>query len=89
MKWQVKEDEIVCVFYLKHQNDWQKNKNINHLMNLLHCAGYTTRDETSTRMRIDNFMYLHTGHGLSHPAKQSRDVYIRLYSQFKERNEGE
>ena len=76
MKWSVKEDEIVCKFYLSHQNNWSANIDI--VMDELRAAGFTFRDESSTRMRVANVAYLHTGVGLSNASKQTKAVYKRL-----------
>ena len=76
MKWSIKEDEIVCKFYLSHQSNWSANIDI--VMGDLRAAGFTLRDESSTRMRIANVAYLHTGVGLSNASKQTRVVYNRL-----------
>ena len=75
MKWSIKEDEMVCSFYLSHCNNWRSNVEL--LMNELATAGFT-RDESSTKMRISNYAYLHTGVGLSNASKQTQEVYIRL-----------
>lgn len=75
MRWNIKEDEIVCAFYLKHQNDWRNN--IHVVMDELKQNGFVDRDENSTRMRLANFAYIHTGKGLTHPSKQSRKVYSK------------
>ncbi len=76
MKWAEKEDEIVCKFYLKHQNDWWNNIDI--VMDELKQAGFVNRDSNSTRMRLANFSYIHTGQGLSKPSKQSRNIYDKI-----------
>ena len=76
MKWSIKEDEIVCGYYLKHCDDWRNHLDL--LMNELKAAGFPNRDLSSTKMRISNYSSLHTGVGLNHSSKQSRAVYQRL-----------
>ena len=76
MRWEVKEDEIVCGFYLEHQNSWRHY--IQDLMDELKTAGYINRDESSTRMRVSNYAYLHTGVGLSKTCRQEEKVYNSL-----------
>lgn len=76
MKWDIKEEEIIVKFYLSHQNNWRSH--INVVMNELRNAGFTSRDEVSTTMRISNVASLHTGIGLSNASKQTKNVYNRL-----------
>ena len=76
MKWSIKEDEIVCAYYLKHCNDWQSHLDL--LMDELKKAGFPNRDLNSTKMRISNYSSLYTGVGLNHPSRQSKEVYQRL-----------
>ncbi|MFY9537471.1 MAG: hypothetical protein WAQ13_03790 [Bacilli bacterium] len=76
MKWSIKEEEIVCKFYLSHQDSWRAN--IDVVMNELRVAGFASRDESSTRMRISNIASLHTGVGLANASKQTVAVYNRL-----------
>ena len=76
MKWDYKEVVIVVKFYLKHVNDWREN--IDLVMNELKSNGFANRDEPSTRMRISNIAYLHTGVGLSKASKKTKDVYNKL-----------
>lgn len=75
MKWSY-EDKIVCFFYLNHVANWKEN--FNQVMIELHSNGYPNRDESSTRMRISNYSYLHTGKGLSNASKQSEKIYNLL-----------
>lgn len=75
MKWSIKE-EIVCKFYLDHQDSWRAN--IDVVMDELRVAGFTLRDESSTIMRISNVASLHTGVGLANASKQTVEVYNRL-----------
>lgn len=81
MKWALEEDEIVCAFYLSHYCDWRTN--ISLLMKELSLAGYTNRDESSAKMRVSNYAYLHTGVGLSNASKQTQTVYERLKKEKK------
>ena len=76
MKWSIKEDEIVCKFYMNHKNDWRINIGI--VMDELKKAGFVNRDIASTKMRISNYAYLHTGVGLSNASKQSQKVYNNI-----------
>lgn len=76
MTWSYEEDEIVCRFYLKHPDNWKQC--FNQVMDELHSYGYINRDEKSTKMRISNYSYLHTGKGLSKASKQSRAVYSSM-----------
>lgn len=76
MTWTIKEDEIVCNFYLKYRNSWKSN--IRVVMNELKSAGFSKRDPNSVKMRLSNYEYLDTGKGLSNAAKQSADVYNRM-----------
>ena len=79
MKWSVKEDEIVCKFYMKNVNDWRMK--IDVVMDELKNAGFINRDVSSTKMRISNFAYLHTGVGLSNASKQSQNIYNAIIKQ--------
>jgi hypothetical protein len=76
MKWSIKEEEIVCKFYLEHQNDWKQHIDI--VMKELSNNGFKSRTEISVKMRISNISNLHTGIGLSHVSKQTRETYNRL-----------
>lgn len=76
MRWELQEDQIVCKFYLEHQSSWRDNISI--LMSELKEAGFTDRDEPSTKMRISNYEYLHAGVGLANASKQSQKVYKSL-----------
>ena len=69
MKWSIKEEEIVRKFYLNHQDSWRAN--IDVVMDELRVAGFTSRDESSTRMRISNVASLHTGVGLANTSVNS------------------
>ena len=71
MKWEFEEDFIVCKFYLSHVDSWKQH--IDEVLAELNIRGFT-RDKNKVQMRISNFEYLHTGHGLCHPAKQSRRI---------------
>ena len=74
MNWSFEEDYLVCKFYIENSEDW-KDK-LDSLMRLLWEHGFRDRDKASTRMRIQNYVYLHNGNGgLSNVAKQSRDIY--------------
>lgn len=65
---------IVCKFYIEHEDGWRDN--LDCLMQLLWEHGFKDRDKSSTRMRIQNYEYLHKGNiGLSNVAKQSREIY--------------
>ena len=68
----IKEDEIVCKFYMNHQKDWRTNIDI--VMDELKQAGFANRDIASTKMRISNYAHLHTGVGLKNASKQSQKV---------------
>ena len=76
MKWELKEEEILVKFYLKHVNDWKNN--IDELMIELTKNGFENREKNSARMRVSNVAYLHTGNGLSNASKQTKEVYNRL-----------
>ena len=76
MKWELKKEEILVKFYLKHVNDWKNN--IDELMIELTKNGFENRDKNSARMRVSNVAYLHTGNGLSNASKQTKEVYNRL-----------
>ncbi|MBQ8142006.1 MAG: hypothetical protein IJ194_02465 [Bacilli bacterium] len=76
MKWDMREDEIVCKYYLLHIKDFRRNIDI--LMEELKKAGYSQRDISSTKMRLANYAYLHTGVGLSKASNQSRIVYQKM-----------
>lgn len=71
MKWEFEEDFIVCKFYLSHVNSWKEH--IDEVLAELNTEGFT-RDKNKVQMRISNYEYLHIGHGLCHPAKQSRRI---------------
>ena len=71
--WSLKEDCIVCEFYLNRVDTWQSSVDI--LMSILKDAGFGARERTAVIMRVQNYAYLHTGHGLSNASKQSRIVY--------------
>lgn len=47
-------------------------------MSELKVAGFTDRDEPSTKMGISNYEYLHTGDCLANASKQSQKVYKSL-----------
>ena len=76
MKWSLKEDEIVCAFYLSHTDNWRSN--IDLLMGKLKEAGFVVRDENSAKMRVSNYAFLHTGIGLSNASVQSKNIYVKL-----------
>ncbi len=76
MKWSFKEDYLVGKFYLSHTEIWKAD--IDELMLLLKEYGFGNRGKRTVELRIQNFEYLHTGRGLSHIAKQTRDVYEGL-----------
>ena len=71
--WSPKEDSIVCKFYLSHINTWKSH--IDSLIVELKDAGFGSRDKSAVVMRIQNYAYLHTGHGLSNASNQSRIIY--------------
>ena len=71
MKWEFEEDFIVCKFYLSHVDSWKEH--IGEVLAELYTEGFT-RDKNKVQMRISNYEYLHIGHGLCHPAKQSRRI---------------
>ena len=79
MKWSIKEDEIVCRFYLNHLDDWRLN--IDVVMNELKQSGFVNCDISSTMMHISNYAYLHTGVGLSNVSKQTQSVYKNVINQ--------
>ena len=79
MKWSIKEDEIVCKFYMNHLDDWRSN--IDVVMNELKQSGFVNRDISSTMMRISNYAYLHTGVGLSNASKQTQSIYKKVINQ--------
>ena len=56
--------------------NWKEH--INSLINELSLDSFPNRDLNSTKMRISNIEYLHTGVGLSKASKQTRDVYNSL-----------
>ncbi|MBQ2908898.1 MAG: hypothetical protein IJA76_04225 [Clostridia bacterium] len=73
-KWAFEEDYLVCKFYIDHEDNWKEK--LDYLMELLWEHGFRDRDKASTRMRIQNYVYLHEGdRGLSNVAKQSREIY--------------
>ncbi len=74
MNWAFEEDYIVCKFFMENQVLWKDNMDC--LMRILWEHGFKERDKASTRMRIQNYVYLHEGdRGLSNVAKQSREIY--------------
>lgn len=78
MKWSLKEDSIVCKFYLAHIDSWRDC--LDSLMEQLKELGFGARDRGSVKMRIQNYAYLHTGCGLANVATQSKTVY-RVFTQ--------
>lgn len=84
-KWAYAEDYTVCRFYLNHVNTWNADKAI--VMESLKYAGFPERNWSSVRMRIGNFIYVHTQgeSGLSGVAEQSKRVYKGLIGKY-ERN---
>ncbi len=74
--WLFEEDYIVCKFYLEHAQSWKEN--FESLMALLRDNDFLSRDKGSVRMRVQNYESLHTGKGLSHASKQSRDIYSAM-----------
>lgn len=76
MKWEMNEEIIVIKYYLNNTNNWREN--IDSLMKQLKDAGFVDRDINSVKMRISNVSSLHTGVGLSHASKQTRDLYEKL-----------
>ena len=78
MKWSLKEDSIVCKFYLAHIDSWRDC--LDSLMEQLKELGFGARDRGSVKMRIQNYAYLHTGSGLANVATQSKTVY-RVFTQ--------
>ena len=76
--WTFEEDELVCNFYLSNFHRWHSNSASNELLNLLKEKGYVNHSITCLHMKMANYSFLHTGYGLSHPSKQSKDVYNRL-----------
>lgn len=78
MKWDINEEIIVIKYYLNNVNKWREN--IDTLMKQLKDAGFVNRDINSVRMRISNISSLHTGAGLSHASKQTKDLYKNLKS---------
>ena len=80
MKWSYEEDYIVCKFYLSHTDSWKNC--MNELMSQLQSAGFGARGKGTVRMRIQNFVHLHTGGGLSNVANQSRTVYSTMSNQL-------
>lgn len=78
MKWSLKEDSIVCKFYLAHIDSWRDC--LDSLMEQLRELGFGARDRGSVKMRIQNYAYLHTGSGLANVATQSKTVY-RVFTQ--------
>ena len=71
--WSLKEDLVVCKFYLSNTNTWKSR--IDNLMVELKESGFGTRDKSAVVMRIQNYAYLHTGCGLSNASNQSRTIY--------------
>ena len=78
MKWEKDEETIVINYYLKNVNKWREN--LDDLMKQLKEAGFINRDINSVKMRISNVSSIHTGVGLSHASKQTRELYERLTS---------
>ncbi len=77
MNWTFEEDYLVCKFYMENIADW--NYKLDSLMRILREQGFRDRDKASTRMRIQNYVYLHEGNkGLSNVAQQSRDIYFAV-----------
>lgn len=77
MVWAFEEDYIVCKFYVEYEDDWKDN--LDYLMELLWEHGFKNRDKASTRMRVQNYEYLHKGNiGLSNAAKQSKEIYSAI-----------
>ena len=76
MKWESQEETIVIKYYLQNVNNWRDN--IDDSMKQLKEAGFINRDINSVRMRISNISSIHTGVGLSHASKQTRDLYDKL-----------
>jgi len=83
MEWELLEEKIVVNFYLRHVSNWQNN--MDEVMNEMKNAGYTSRDETSTHMRISNVSWLHTGIGLSNASKQTIETYKKMVTNLKKR----
>ena len=79
MKWSIKEDEIVCKFYINHLDDWRLN--IDVVMNELKQSGFVNRDVSSKMICISNHAYLHTGVGLSNASKQTQSIYKNVINQ--------
>ncbi len=79
MKWSIKEDGIVCKFYINHLDDWLST--IDVVMNELKQSGFVNRDVSSTMMRISNYSYLHTKVRLSNVSKQTRRIYKNVINQ--------
>ena len=71
--WSLKEDLVVCKFYLSNTNTWKSR--IDTLMVELIKAGFGSRDKSAVIMRVQNYAYLHTGCGLSNASNQSRTIY--------------
>lgn len=82
MTWAFEEDFIVCNFYLSHQDDWRKC--MSEVMAELQAAGFGFRDKGTVRMRIQNFSFLHTGHGLSKVTAQIKKIYGALAQRMKQ-----
>ena len=76
MKWEAQEETIVIKYYLQNVNNWRGN--IGDLMEQLKDAGFVNRDVNSVKMRISNISSIHTGVGLSHASKQTRDLYNKI-----------
>jgi len=76
MKWEQQEEIIVINYYLNNVNNWRNNMDV--LMKQLKDAGFVNRDINSVRMRISNISSLHTGIGLSHASKQTRELYNKI-----------
>ena len=79
-RWNIKEDEMVCLFYLQHITDFKKN--INQLFLMFEKEGFGDRKKNAIMMRISNYQSLHTKKGLANASKQSRCVYKALVNKI-------
>ena len=76
MKWTIREDEIVVLFYLKFKEDWYSH--FDELERDFTKEGFVLRKKDSLKMRVQNVQYIDTEKGLANYARQTKEVYDRL-----------
>lgn len=71
--WQLKEEELVADFYLKHKE--LSFGKVLELLDILHKNGFKNHTQNAVDKKLENYSYLETGVGLSHVAKKTRKIY--------------